>query len=66
MEFQLRFQFQRPGLMAVSCASNASNGNYLGFDYNAAGYVIDAYTSDGEETSYQYDDFGDLVGVTPR
>jgi RHS repeat-associated protein len=42
----------------------ASNGNYLGFDYNAAGYVIDAYTSDGEETYYQYDDFGDMVGVT--
>ncbi len=43
---------------------NASNGNYLGFDYNAAGYVTDAYTSDGEETYYQYDDFGDLVDVT--
>ena len=41
-----------------------SNGNYLGLDYNAGGYVIDAYTSDGERTSYQYDDFGDLVHVT--
>ena len=40
-----------------------SNGNYLGLDYNAGGYVIDAYTSDGEHTSYQYDDFGDLVSA---
>lgn len=39
----------------------SSNGNYLGLDYNAAGYVIDAYTGDGEKVSYQYDDFGDLV-----
>ena len=39
----------------------SSNGNYLGLDYNAAGYVDDAYTSDGEKVSYQYDDFGDLV-----
>ena len=39
----------------------SSNGNYLGLDYNAGGYVIDAYTGDGEKVSYQYDDFGDLV-----
>ncbi len=39
----------------------SSNGNYLGLDYNAAGYVIDAYTGDGEKASYQYDDFGDLI-----
>jgi RHS repeat-associated protein len=39
----------------------SSNGNYLGLDYNAGGYVIDAYTGDGEKVSYQYDDFGDLI-----
>ena len=37
------------------------NGNYLGLDYNAGGYVSEAYTSSGERASYQYDDFGDLV-----
>jgi RHS repeat-associated protein len=40
-----------------------SNGNYLGLNYNAGGYVIDAFTSGNERTSYQYDDFGDLIRV---
>ncbi|HWY31529.1 MAG TPA: DUF6531 domain-containing protein, partial [Candidatus Acidoferrum sp.] len=44
----------------------SSNGNYLNLDYNPGGYVIDAYTSDGQTVSYQYDDFGDLVlAVSP-
>jgi RHS repeat-associated protein len=38
-----------------------SNGNFLGLRYNAGGYVIEAYTGDGQFTSYEYDDFGDLV-----
>ena len=44
-------------LIRIQC----SNGNYLGLDYDAGGYVIDAYTSDNERTSYEYDDFGDLI-----
>ena len=44
----------------------SSNGNYLNLDYNTGGYVSDAYTSDGQSVSYQYDDFGDLVlAVSP-
>jgi YD repeat-containing protein len=37
------------------------NGGYLGLNYNAGGYVIAAYASGGQRTSYEYDDFGDLV-----
>lgn len=49
-------------LVRVEC----SNGNFLGLRYNAGGYVTEAYTGDGQQTSYQYDDFGDLVHVIRR
>jgi RHS repeat-associated protein len=41
-----------------------SNGNYLGFDYDVYGHIIDAYTGDGRWTYYDYDEYGDLVTVT--
>jgi RHS repeat-associated protein len=41
-----------------------SNGNFLGFDYDVYGHIIDAYTGDGRWMYYYYDDFGDLVSVT--
>jgi RHS repeat-associated protein len=41
-----------------------SNGNFLGFDYNTYGHIIDAYSGDGRWMNYDYDDFGDLVTVT--
>ncbi len=41
-----------------------SNGNFLGFDYDIYGHIIDAYTGDGRWTYYDYDDFGDLITVT--
>lgn len=42
----------------------SSNGNYLGFDYDIYGHIIDAYTGDGRWVYYTYDSFGDLVQVT--
>ena len=42
----------------------SSNGNYLGFDYNINGHIIDAYTGDGRRLTYSYDNFNDLVSVT--
>ena len=41
-----------------------SNGNFLGFDYDIYGHMIDAYTGDGRWMYYDYDDYGDLVTVT--
>jgi RHS repeat-associated protein len=41
-----------------------SNGNYLNFDYDIYGHMIDAYSGDGRWMFYYYDDFGDLVSVT--
>jgi RHS repeat-associated protein len=41
-----------------------SNGNFLGFDYDVYGHMVDAYTGDGRWMYYDYDDFGDLVTVT--
>jgi len=41
-----------------------SNGNYLDFDYDIYGHMIDAYSGDGRWMYYDYDDFGDLVTVT--
>jgi RHS repeat-associated protein len=41
-----------------------SNGNFLGFDYDVYGHIIDAYTGDGRWMYYFYDDYGDLVSVT--
>lgn len=41
-----------------------SNGNYLNFDYDIYGHLIDAYSGDGRWMYYDYDDFGDLVTVT--
>jgi RHS repeat-associated protein len=41
-----------------------SNGNYLCFDYDIYGHMIDAYSGDGRWMYYDYDDYGDLVTVT--
>jgi RHS repeat-associated protein len=41
-----------------------SNGNYLGFDYDIYGHIIDAYCGDGRRLTYDYDQYGDLVTVT--
>ncbi len=41
-----------------------SNGNFLGFDYDVYGHIIDAYTGDGRWIYYNYDEYGDLVTVT--
>ena len=41
-----------------------SNGNYLGFDYDIYGHIIDAYSGDGRRLIYDYDQYGDLVTVT--
>jgi RHS repeat-associated protein len=41
-----------------------SNGNFLGFDYDIYGHMIDAYSGDGRWVYYDYDDYGDLVTVT--
>lgn len=42
----------------------SSNGNYLGFDYDVNGHILDAYCGDGRRVSYEYDDYGDLIQVT--
>ena len=42
----------------------SSNGNYLGFDFDTYGHIIDAYTGDGRWVYYQFDQYGDLVNVT--
>jgi RHS repeat-associated protein len=42
----------------------SSNGNFLGFSYNAFGHVTEAYTGDGRRLYYRYDQHGDLVEVT--
>jgi RHS repeat-associated protein len=41
-----------------------SNGNYLDFDYDVYGHIVDSYTGDGRWIYYDYDDFGDMVTVT--
>jgi len=41
-----------------------SNGNFLGFDYDIYGHIVDAFTGDGRWVYYDYDDVGDLVTVT--
>ncbi len=41
-----------------------SNGNYLGFDYDIYGHIIDAYSGDGRRLTYDYDQYGDLRTVT--
>lgn len=41
----------------------ASNGNFLGFDYDYYGHIIDAYTGDGRWIFYYYNDYGDLTSV---
>jgi len=41
-----------------------SNGNFLGFDYDIYGHIVDAYTGDGRWMYYDYDDSGDLITVT--
>ena len=42
----------------------ASNGSFAGFNYDAYGHIIEAFTGDGRRLYYQYDDFGDLIQVT--
>ena len=42
----------------------AANGNSLGFYFDAAGHIVEAYTGDGRRVKYDYDQFGDLARVT--
>jgi RHS repeat-associated protein len=42
----------------------SSNGNYLGFDYDVNGHIIDANSGDGRWLHYDYDEYGDLITVT--
>lgn len=46
------------------CRIQAANGNALGFYFDAAGHILEAYTGDGRRVKYDYDQFGDLVKVT--
>ncbi len=41
----------------------SSNGNFLGFNYDIYGHVIEAFTGDGRRLNYEYDDYGDLIRV---
>jgi YD repeat-containing protein len=41
----------------------SSNGNYLGFYYDAFGHIVEAYSGDGRRLRYEYDRFGDLTKV---
>jgi len=41
-----------------------SNGNYLGFDYDIYGHILDVYSGDGRRLKYDYDQYGDLITVT--
>jgi RHS repeat-associated protein len=40
------------------------NGNFLGFNYDSAGRVVEAFARDGRRLYYQYDEYGDLIKVT--
>jgi RHS repeat-associated protein len=42
----------------------SSNGDFLGFNYDQDGRIIEAFTGDGRRVSYEYDQFGDLILVT--
>jgi RHS repeat-associated protein len=42
----------------------SSDGDYLGFDYDVNGHIIDAYSGDGRRLTYSYDDYADLTSVT--
>lgn len=42
----------------------SSNGNFVGFNNDPYGRIIEAFTGDGRRLSYQYDEYGDLVQVT--
>ena len=42
----------------------ANNGNFIGFDYDANGHIVEAYTGDGRRVKYSYDAQGDLRTVT--
>ena len=41
----------------------STNGDFVGFEYNAAGHITQAFTGDGRRLYYTYDDYGDLVQV---
>ena len=43
---------------------DSSNGNFVGFSYDAYGHIVQAYTGDGRRLYYKYDDYNDLVQVT--
>jgi len=43
---------------------DSSAGMYLGFNYDEAGRVVEAYSGDGRRLYYEYDKYGDLVTVT--
>jgi RHS repeat-associated protein len=41
-----------------------NNGNFLGFNYDENGHIIEAFSGDGRHLYYDYDDYNDLVNVT--
>lgn len=42
----------------------SSNGNFLGFNYDSSGRIVEAFARDGRRLYYQYDEYGDLIKVT--
>jgi len=42
----------------------SSNGNFVGFYYDAFGHITEAYSGDGRRVYYRYDEFGDLIEIT--
>ena len=42
----------------------SSNGNFVGFNYDPYGHIVEAYTGDGRILDYEYDKYGDLITVT--
>src|SRR5260221_2959119 len=42
----------------------SSNGSYLGFYFDVAGHIVEAYTGDDRRVRYDYDSYGDLVNIS--
>ncbi len=43
---------------------SASNGNFVGFEYDVFGHIVEAWTGDGRRVKYTHDAQGDLRSVT--
>lgn len=46
------------------CRVESPNGDFIGFGYDHARHIIEAFSSDGKRVNYGYNDSGDLVSVT--